>query len=546
MTTDERATGEPADGGRAAGNEAAAADIRDAFCLHPLAKGAVAALRGLTLEVAPGERVVVHGPNGSGKTTLLRVLAGEQPLSAGSAVVAGLTVGTAGARELARWRVRTLGRVDQQAHRMLRPELDVLGNVALQLRLAGTARAEADRLGLAALAGLGLEALARRRPESLSGGEAQRVAVCAALAHRPGLVLADEPTGELDAVAAAAVYDTLADAVERAGATLVLVSHDPGAARVAHRPGDRVLRIRDGRLSEVRHPARDGATGPELLVVDDRGWLRLPEPLRHKAGLGVGLGAELTVEADGGSLVLTPSASGPVLTERPRPVVPSSRPAAASGAGEVAELAGVGKSYDRPVLHGVDLVVRPGELVVVRGRSGVGKSTLLRVLLGLERPDAGEVRLDGVALAGLGRAELAALRRRTSSVVTQDVRLADELTPVANLELARAVRGLPPDSGLVHGWLVALGVDHLAHRAVRLLSGGERQRVAVARALAVQPRLAVLDEPSSQLDEASAELLAAVLAAAAADGVALVVASHDPVLVDAAHRVVDLELAPSP
>jgi ABC-type lipoprotein export system ATPase subunit len=311
---------------------------------------------------------------------------------------------------------------------------------------------------------------------------------------------------------------------------------------VAHRPGDRVLRIRDGRLSEVRHPARDGATGPELLVVDDRGWLRLPEPLRHKAGLG----GELLVEADGGSLVLSPTAGGPAVA-RQDPVVPPATPreqqggsGAAAGSGPVAELSGVRKSYDRPVLHDVDLVLPAGTLVVVRGRSGVGKSTLLRLLLGLERPDAGEVRLGGVALAGLDRAELAALRGRTSSVVTQDVRLADELTPVANLELARAVRRLPPDAGLVHGWLAALGVDHLAHRAVRLLSGGERQRVAVARALAVQPRLVVLDEPSSQLDEGRAEQVAEVLRGAAAAGAAVVVSTHDPALVAAADDVLDL------
>ena len=510
-----------------------AVEIRDGFCLHPLARGAVAALRGLTLAVAPGERVVIQGPNGSGKTTLLRVLAGEQPLSAGSAVVAGLSVGAAGAAELARWRVRTLGRIDQHPHRMLRPELDVIGNVALQLRLAGVSRSGARQAAGEALAGLGLQPLATRRPDTLSGGEAQQVAVCAALAHQPGLVLADEPTGELDARAAAQVYDTLGAAVRAAGATLVLVSHDPGAARLA----DRVLRIRDGRLSEVRHPGRSGRAGAELLVVDDRGWLRLPEPLRRQ----VGVGDQLAVEADGESIVLRPAAgAGPAASSGAAPPVPA--PAADPGTGPVARLHQVCKSYDHPVLHHVDLAVGPGELVLVRGRSGVGKSTLLRVLLGLERPDSGEVWLAGQPLAGCDRSGLAELRRRTAAVVTQDVRLAEEVDPSANLELARTVRQLPPDAELVTGWLAALGVQQLAHRPVRLLSGGERQRVAVARALAVQPRLVVLDEPSSQLDEAAAELLAGVLAGAAAAGTAVLVASHDPVLIAAAHRVVDLEL----
>jgi len=180
-------------------------------------------------------------------------------------------------------------------------------------------------------------------------------------------------------------------------------------------------------------------------------------------------------------------------------------------------------------------------VTVVRGRSGAGKSTLLRLLTGLDRPDAGTVTVGGVDLAGLDRAGLAALRRRTCAVVGQDVHLAETATVRANLELARAVRGLAGDPAVLGRWSEALGLTGLGHREVRLLSGGERQRVAVARALVAGPRLAVLDEPTSQLDEAFAERLAGVLVEAAVDGAAVVVASHDPVLVSAADLVVDLE-----
>jgi ABC-type lipoprotein export system ATPase subunit len=206
----------------------------------------------------------------------------------------------------------------------------------------------------------------------------------------------------------------------------------------------------------------------------------------------------------------------------------------------------VAKAYgERVVLAGVDLDVPAARLTVVRGRSGTGKSTLLRLLTGLDRPDAGTITVDGVDLAGLDRSGLAALRRRTCAVVGQDVHLAETDTTLANLELARALRGLPPDVTVTHRWLDALGLSGLAHREVRLLSGGERQRIAVARALVVAPRLVVLDEPTSQLDEASAERLAGVLVEAAVGGAAVVVASHDPVLVAAADTVVDLETATS-
>jgi ABC-type lipoprotein export system ATPase subunit len=502
-------------------------DVRDAFCLHAVPDGAVVALRGISLTIAPGERVVVHGPNGSGKTTLLRLLAGEQPIAAGRAVVAGREVGVGsrgGEAAAAAWRARRLGWVDQHPPRTLRPELDVLDNVALQLRLGGVPAAAARAVAREALDAVGAGHLGDRNVVALSGGEAQRVAVAAAVAHRPVLVLADEPSGELDLVSADLVYDALSAAVQAAGAALVLVSHDRRAGRI----GDRVVRIRDGRLSETWQPG-----GEELLVVDDRGWLRLPEAVRP---------ASHTVRAEraGNGVALSPAGS-------PTPAVPPLEAVAAAAVpatpgAPIASLKAVTKAYgERVVLAGLDLDVPAAALTVVRGRSGAGKSTLLRVLVGLERPDAGRVELGGVDLGGLDRAGLARARREQAAVVGQSVHLAETSDAMRNLEVARAVRGLPADPQGDLARLDALDLLPLRDRPVRLLSGGERQRVAVARALCVGARLVVLDEPSSQLDEASAERLARVLVAAARAGAGVLVASHDPVLVDAADQVVDLE-----
>jgi ABC-type lipoprotein export system ATPase subunit len=518
-----------------AGAPAPVVDVRDAFCLHPLpGGGAVAALRGMTLSVAPGERVVVHGPNGSGKTTLLGVLSGERRLSAGTASVAGLEPAGASARELAAWRSRALGRVDQDPRRTLRAELDVLANVALHLRLAGRPRKEAAETALAALERLHLGQLAGRRPDTLSGGEAQRVAVCAALAHRPALVLADEPTGELDAAAAADVYDALAAAVAEAGATLVLVSHDRRAARVA----DRVVRIRDGRLSETW--LVDDPT--ESLVVDDRGWLRLPDTVRRAAGIGERVRVRLA--GDSVSLDREPGTAPPPEPAPPVvPLAPAEReePLPVAAGDVVATLRGIEHAYGgRPVLRGLDLDVVAGRLLAVAGPSGSGKSTLLRVLCGLERPDGGTVTVAGTDLAGCDRPALAALRAAHLATVTQDVHLAGATDAQANLELARAVRHQPPDPAADHDRLGDLGLAPLAHRPVTALSGGERQRVAVARSLVVGAALMVLDEPTSQLDEASAERLAQVLVGAARAGAAVVVATHDPVLLAAADEVLQL------
>ncbi|HEX6873813.1 MAG TPA: ATP-binding cassette domain-containing protein, partial [Micromonosporaceae bacterium] len=477
------------------------------------------------------------GPNGSGKTTLMKVLIGELAPSAGTVDVCGVDLAGAGERDRSRLRGRQIGLVDQHHGRSLRPELSVLDNVGLQLRLAGASARSARRRGLDLLDRLGLAELAPRRPVTLSGGEAQRASVCAAVAHQPELILADEPTGELDQDSADSVYDLLVAAADACGAALLVVSHDVRASRIAHR----IIRIRDGRLSEEWAPGLDST---ESLVVDDRGWLRLPEPLRRRAGVL----DRAYARVDAGSIVLVP----PESTADRGPATPE---LAAGGAGtraaagrephfgpgdEVARLAGVTVDRDRRrILAALDLTVPAGRLTAVTGRSGSGKTTLLRVLCGLDRPDAGAVRVAGHDLAELDRTGLAAMRRRHVSIAGQSTALLETADVVENIELIRLSRQLPAGHDQVRGWIDMLGLTAVRHRPVRVLSGGERQRVAVARVLAAEPDLAVFDEPTSRQDEAHAELVVAALARAAGQGIAVLAATHDPVLIG----VADQELA---
>ncbi len=329
----------------------AAVEVHDLFCLHASPSGSVAALRGMSLLVPERERLVIHGPNGSGKSTLLGVLAGEVAPSSGNVRVAGVDLVGADERVRTALRRDLLGLVDQRTARSLRAELDVTDNVALQLRLGGIRTRAARTQAHDMLDRLGLAHLATRRPETLSGGEAQRVAVAAALAHRPRLVLADEPTGELDRDAADAVYDVLAEAVHDIGATLVLVTHDPRATRIA----DRVVRIRDGRLSEQWHPREPESV---TLVVDDRGWVRLPDRLRHENGALDGVVATAT---EGGVLL---RGTAPAMATAARPGGTERR----AGGEVVARLDRVSVRYAGVVvLDELDLEVRAGRLTVVAG-----------------------------------------------------------------------------------------------------------------------------------------------------------------------------------
>jgi energy-coupling factor transport system ATP-binding protein len=487
-------------------------DVRDAFCVHPLPDGAVVALRGLTLAVDPGERVVIHGPNGSGKSTLMRVIAGEQRLTAGRATVAGVDLANRTPPD--DWRRRSIGWVDQRPSRLLRPELDVIDNVGLQLRLMGRTRHDARHEAIDSLNRLDLADLANRTVATLSGGEAQRVAIAAALAHRPPLVLADEPSGELDRTNADMVYDLLARACVENNASLVLVSHDRAAARAA----TRVVRIRDGRLSETWRPSNPH---DEHTVVDERGWLRLPETMRPVGGTEVRVDQDAT-----GRIVI--DALSTVKRAEPAAIAPRFSPA---GTQLMIEATGVSAAVGDRRTPALDFNVHSGTLHVVVGPSGSGKSTLLRLLSGLQRPVTGHVRIDGRDLATLNRAGLADLRRRSVGMVLQDVHLAETLDTRANLALGRAARGLDPNPDLVEAVLDDLLLTSFDGRPVAQLSGGERQRVAMARVLA---------EPTSQLDEGMVLALAALLRRCASAGTTIVVATHDPVLTNTADRITTL------
>jgi ABC-type lipoprotein export system ATPase subunit len=208
----------------------------------------VVALEGADLDVEAGEFVAVVGPSGSGKSTLLHLAGGLDRPDAGTVRLGGRDLGALSLGERAKLRRREIGFVFQFFH--LIPTLSVAENVALPLLLD---RVKAPEGAVAALLErLGIGHRAKHRPSELSGGEMQRTAIARALVTRPQLLLADEPTGNLDSATGVVILDVLAEAVADDGVALVMVTHDAGAATRAHR----VLHVRDGRLEPpVPEPA---------------------------------------------------------------------------------------------------------------------------------------------------------------------------------------------------------------------------------------------------------------------------------------------------
>ncbi len=500
-----------------------AVELRDVFRVHSTPEGDAAALQGLSLSVAEGEVVAVLGPSGAGKSTLLRILAGLEPPSAGTVRVLGEEIGKLPPRRLADYRATRLGYVDQHYTRTLAPELSARALVALQLGLRGERQparlARADEL----LDRVGLGGKRDRRPTELSGGEQQRVALCAALAHAPGLLLADEPTGELDAETADVVYGLIGELVREYGCTTLIVSHDPESAKVA----DRIVRIRDGRLSEEW--TRDDSSS-DTIVVGRGGWLRLPEELLQRAGIAERAAAKL----EQGHIVVSPVGAAGVMPAA-APAATVTAPADAE-AGVVASARGLVKSYGATrVLDGLDADFRGGRLHVVTGPSGSGKTTFLHLLAGLELPEAGEIDVDGTRLTALDRTDRAAKRRSSIAYVGQQAGLVGHLSALENVELALTIRGIGDPRPAAYGALESVGLAERTQQRVSRLSHGERARVAIARALAARPKLLLADEPTSRLDGANALAVALLLARLARDtGAAVVCASHDALVIEQA------------
>ena len=209
------------------------------------AKGAqtVAALRGISLEIARGEYVAIMGPSGSGKSTLLHLLGLLDTPTEGSYLLEGREVSGLDDDERSRLRNRSIGFVFQAFN--LFPQLDVLGNVEVPMLYAGVPAAERRRRAEALVEQVGLGHRRTHRPSELSGGEMQRVAIAHALANDPLLILADEPTGNLDSATADAVV-AMFDELHRQGRTIVMVTHNPDLGRRT----TRTIRLRDGRIQD--------------------------------------------------------------------------------------------------------------------------------------------------------------------------------------------------------------------------------------------------------------------------------------------------------
>lgn len=291
------------------------------------------ALQGLDLNVERGEVMALVGSSGSGKSTLMNILGGLDSPTAGRVVVGGRELLKLSQRQLNTYRRHHVGFVWQQTARNLISYLNAEQNVELPMLMAGTLPSERRTRAAELLEAVGIAHRRHHRLDQLSGGEQQRVAIAVALANRPDLLLADEPTGELDSVTAQVIFDIFHQLNETYGTTIVIVSHDPNIAQ--HVP--RVVAIRDGKTSSetLRQPSTPTATtdteGPvehnlvEYIVLDPAGRLQVPEEYRDRYGIG----RRVTLETTADGIIIKaipgerPTVKSLVETDEPPPPRPS-------------------------------------------------------------------------------------------------------------------------------------------------------------------------------------------------------------------------------
>ena len=424
--------------------------FRHAGFRYPRAE--VDALTDINLTIEPATFVALVGDNGSGKSTLARILAGRAATSGTVNRIGGAGLGKPGGTAMV----------------MQHPETQILGvrvadDVVWGLRHAAGVDVEAT------LHAVGLDGMGDRETTTLSGGELQRLAVAAALARRPSLIISDESTAMVDQPGRQRLMSLLAGLPSSRGVTVVHITHRPEETAGA----DHHYRLDRGRLSDAEL-ANGTAAVPLPSAADDR--------LSTTAGNGVGASTHRTLELRG-----------------------------------VAHTYGARSPWAHKALEEVDLSIGPGEGVLVVGSNGSGKSTLAWIMAGVLQPSRGSCLLDGEPVGD---------HRGSVGLAFQHARLQLQ-RPTVKADLLAA--GAEDEADAAAG-LSSVGLDwsELSERRIDELSGGQQRRVALAGVLARRPQVLVLDEPLAGLDRPSQESLVALLARLRHDrGMTVVVISHD-------------------
>jgi ABC-type lipoprotein export system ATPase subunit len=475
------------------------------------------ALNHVTIDIQQGEFLGITGKSGAGKTTLLNMISGVDGLTEGELLYYSTSNGSSGSAipihklcedKLARWRGQNLGIVYQSFELM--PTLSLIDNVMLSPDLLGSYQAiDTKEKALELLELVGIVEHAYKIPAHISGGQKQRVAIARALVNDPPLIIADEPTGNLDTVTAETIFQIFEKLVER-GKTVVMVTHDDSyAPRFSRR-----LQIVDGVVSI---PSGKQAQGKKTAVADE---------------------------------VEQPAASASPATDTAGPCVDivSETPIKQKQDNPAIVLRGVSKVYENAAgkfvaLKSIDMQLGYGQFISIVGKSGCGKSTLLNMITGIDHPTVGEVIVGNEHIYQMSESRRALWRGRNLGVVFQFFQLLPTLSLLENTMIPMDYCNKYPfydRPARAMELLKRVGLEGQAHKLPAAVSSGQQQCAAVARALATNPAIIVADEPTGNLDTRSADIVLNLFEELVSQGKTILIVTHDPSIAQRADQTIIL------
>ena len=521
--------------------------LRDVVKVYSTGSGGFTALNGITLDIFQGEFLGITGKSGAGKTTLLNMISGVSTLTSGEVLFTNfqngsdqnehdrLAVRGMTENELALWRGRNLGIVYQSFE--LLPQMDLVSNIMIPQDLTGSFRPRISRdKAFELLELVELSEHANKKPSQISGGQKQRVAIARALVNDPPVILADEPTGNLDTVTAETIFQIFERLVGN-GKTIVMVSHD---ATLATR-FSRWVKISDGEIMETSTPEKvvgiQGQSQPAELTITAANGGNGKSPLKADE-------AKSFSEDQQGH-----RASEPEIPEENKTAKNTSDPEAetllpkqsrsqhpATDTELAVVLRDVIKTYSNaagefPALKGINLQMKYGQFISIVGKSGSGKSTLLNMLTGIDHPTSGEVIIGGERIYDMTESQRALWRGKNVGIVFQFFQLLPTLTILENTILPMDYCNIYPVQerpAKAMELLKMVGLENHAFKLPGAVSSGQQQSAAIARALATDPQIIVADEPTGNLDSRSADTILALFKELAARGKTILLVTHDP------------------
>ncbi|HUS68821.1 MAG TPA: ATP-binding cassette domain-containing protein [Kofleriaceae bacterium] len=421
-------------------------------------------LKGLNLQIVPGKTTVVVGRSGSGKSVLLKLMMGLQRADSGKVILFGRDLATVSSVEILEIRKRMSMLFQNYA---LFDALPVEENVGFTLlENSRVARPEIMRLAHELIRILGLSGSERLLPSELSGGMKKRVSLARALIANPEVVLFDEPTTGLDPIMIEKVDEMILLAKQQFQITSAIISHDMASTR---RLADRVAFLHDGQIVFTGN-------------FDEFMRSEIPPVRTFVEGAST---SRLSRDDDSREITLVEA------------------PAARPNEAPAVELVGVHKSFGgKKVLKGIDLPIYPGKVTVLIGASGSGKSVIIKHVMGLFKPDAGEVRVFGKDIVGMDEIELNKTRERIG-LLFQHAALLDWLTVAGNVAFPLEERTKTPRKEVrdrVDDILTKLHISDIANRMPGEISEGQKKRVGLARAIVMRPEIMIYDEPTTGQD----------------------------------------------